>query len=391
MRKRAARPRSSSCLALVASVLLAGLLAACGQNVASTTPAPPPASVVVSPAALRDISSQRSFTGRIEAIDKVQIRARVQGFLKSRIFAEGAEVKNGDLLFEIEPEPFELAVQQAEANVASARAAETLAQQNFERIDELASRNTASRASLDDARSKLAQAQASGKARVAELETARLNLKYTKIVAPMDGRVGRTAYSVGNLVGLDSQPLVALVSQDTVYVSFPVPQWLLVQVKKAGRGPDSVYVKLQLADGSDYEHHGQISFTEVQATSATDSVLVRATVPNPERLLVDQQLINVQVVRKKPDQKLVISQSGLLLDQQGAYVLAVDTDDKVRIKRITIGEQRGPLIVVEGGLVAGDRVIISGHQKARPGEKVAPQLDDSPAGALATGDGKKAL
>lgn len=382
----AARSPGATLLILLASCLLAG----CDQGQSKKMAAPPPASVVVTAVALKDLTSERTFTGRIEAIDKVQIRARVQGFLKSRLFEEGAEVKKGELLFEIEPEPFELAVQEAEANVASAAAAKTLAQQTFGRTEELVRRNTASRASLDEARSTLAQAQASLQARTAEFETAKLNLSYTKITAPMDGRVGRSAYSVGNLVGPESNPLVALVSQDPVYASFPVPQWLLLQVRKAGHGPDSVYVRLKLADGSDYDHHGTIEFTDVQATSATDSVIVRASIPNPERLLVDQQLINVQVIRKKPDRKLVISQSALLLDQQGAYVLAVDDDNKVQIKRITVGDQRGPLIIVESGVKPGDRVIVSGHQKARPGAVVAPQMADNIPEKIVSDGGAKA-
>lgn len=385
MRFATAHFSASTLLVVLASFLTAG----CDQGSSQKAPAPPPASVVVAPVSFEDLNSERTFTGRIEAIDKVQIRARVQGFLKSRLFEEGSKVEIGDLLYEIEPEPFELAVQQAEANVASAAAAETLAQQTFERTEELVRRNTSSRASLDEARSTLAQAQAAMKARQAELQTAQLNLGYTKITAPIAGRVGRSAYSVGNLVGPESNPLVLLVSQDPVYANFPVPQWLLVQVRKSGRGRDSVYVKLRLADGSDYAQTGSIEFTDVQATSATDSVLVRAKVPNPDGLLVDQQLVNVQVIQKEPVKKLVISQSALLLDQQGAYALAVDDANKVQIKRITVGEQRGSLIVVESGLEAGDQVIVSGHQKARPGAKVAPQKAESVSGGLASGAGAK--
>ena len=231
---------------------------------------------------LKALNNERTFVGRVEAIDKVQIRARVQGFLKERLFEEGAEVKRGDILYKIEPEPFELAVQQAEANAASASAALTLAEQNFERTKELASRATASKASLDQAQSALAQAQSTLRARQADLQTARLNLSYTSIVAPMDGRVGKSVFSVGNLVGPESGQLVLLVAQDPVYVSFPVPQWLLIQVRKAGRGPDSVYVKLKLADGAEYDERGAIAFTDVQATVSTNSIVVRAKVPNPE-------------------------------------------------------------------------------------------------------------
>lgn len=353
-------------------MLVCLMLSACGDSTPKQQAAPPPA-VVTEVAVLQDLAAERSFTGRIEAIDKVQVRARVQGFLKARRFEEGAEVKSGDLLFEIEPEPFETAVRQAEANLASAEAALMLAQLTFDRTEELANKGTSSKAQLDTARSGLLQAQGSVKAREAEVQTAKLNLGYTRIVAPMDGRVGRSAYAVGNLVGPDSGTLVLLVRQDPVYVTFPVPANLMLQALKAGEAADSVFIRLSLADGSIYEPEGKIAFSDVQATSSTDSVTVRATIPNPKRLLTDQQLVSVQVVRRQPEQKLVIPQSALLLDQQGTYVLMVDADSKVQIKRIVTGEQRGPMIVVDSGLAAGDRVIVSGHQAARPGALVSPQ------------------
>lgn len=349
------------------------VLAACRAGETPKQQAGPPPAVVTETAVLQDLLAERGFTGRIEAIDKVQVRARVQGFIKARRFEEGAEVKAGDLLFEIDPEPFETAVHQSEANVASAQAALVLAQQTFDRAEELVSRGATSRAQLDTARSGLLQAQGAVKARQAELENARLNLGYTRISAPMDGRVGRSTYSVGNLVGPDSGALVLLVRQDPVYVTFPVPAGVSLQVRRSEQDTDSAYVKLRLADGGAYAPEGRIAFSDVQATSSTDSVTVRAIIANPQRLLIDQQLVNVSVVRRKPEQKLVIPQAALLLDQQGAYALAVDAGSKVEIRRIAVGEQRGPSIVVESGLAAGDRVIVSGHQKARPGALVSAQ------------------
>lgn len=357
----------------VAVLLLALAASACGSETQQKQQAAPPPAVLTETAVLQDLVEERSFTGRVEAVDKVQIRARVQGFLKAKRFEEGAEVMAGDPLFDIEPEPFELAVQQATANLANAQAAQTLAEQTFERTEELAGRGTSSKAALDSARSGLLQAQAAVKAREADLQTAKLNLGYARITAPMQGRVGRSAFSVGNLVGPDSGTLVLLVRQDPMYVTFPVPHWLLLQVRKGGQGPDSVFIKLRLADGSLYEPEGQIAFTDVQGTATTDSITVRATIPNPKRLLIDQQLVTVSVIRKQPEKKLVVAQAAMLLDQQGPYVLAVDGDNKVSIKRIVTGEQRGPMIVVESGLAAGERVIVSGHQKARPGAPVAAQ------------------
>lgn len=375
------RARMRFAVPAVLMLLAAGLLSGCDEKQAqSQTAPPPPPSVVVAPAELKDLTNTRTFSGRVEAIDKVEVRARVQGFLKARLFEEGADVKKDELLYQIEPDTFQLAEQQAEANVVSAEAAVTLANQTFDRMRALASRNNVARASLDEAAANLAQSQANLQARKADLGTARLNLSYTKISAPMDGRIGRSAYSVGNLVGPSSGPLVMLVAQDPIFVRFPVPQWLLLQVQKIGEGADSVYVQLHLGDGSLYPHKGHIQFADVQASAATDSVEVRASIPNPDQLLVDQQLVNVEVVRKAPEEKLVMQQAGLLLDQQGAYALVVDKDDTVRIKRLIVGEQRGSVIVVKSGLEKGDRVIVSGHQNARPGGKVAPQMATDPDG-----------
>lgn len=375
------RARMRFAVPAVLMLLAAGLLSGCDEKQAqSQTAPPPPPSVVVAPAELKDLTNTRTFSGRVEAIDKVEVRARVQGFLKARLFEEGADVKKDELLYQIEPDTFQLAEQQAEANVVSAEAAVTLANQTFDRMRALASRNNVARASLDEAAANLAQSQANLQARKADLGTARLNLSYTKISAPMDGRIGRSAYSVGNLVGPSSGPLVMLVAQDPIFVRFPVPQWLLLQVQKIGEGADSVYVQLHLGDGSLYPHKGHIQFADVQASAATDSVEVRASIPNPEQLLVDEQLVNVEVVRKAPEEKLVMQQAGLLLDQQGAYALVVDKDDTVRIKRLIVGEQRGSVIVVKSGLEKGDRVIVSGHQNARPGGKVAPQMATDPDG-----------
>jgi membrane fusion protein, multidrug efflux system len=338
---------------------------------------PPPPAVVVERAVMSDFILQSTYTGRIEAIDKVDIRARVSGYLKKRHFVEGSEIKKGELLFEIEQAPFEIAVHEAQANLAAADAALELGKSVFDRTSTLVERKTISKATLDTARATLLQARATVQARKADLQKVQLDLGYTRITAPFSGRAGRAAFSEGAYITTSSGSLVMLVAQDPTYVKFPVPQKQLLEVQRSGGNNDGMFVELTLADGSVYEEKGKILFSDVQATSGTDSVIVRASIANPDRLLVDQQLVQVSVVRKKPDPQLSISQSALLIDQQGTYVFVVDDDNKIVINRIVTGKQLGSLTSVISGLKVGDRVVISGHQKVQPGKPVTPSEPQS--------------
>ncbi|HWK37475.1 MAG TPA: efflux RND transporter periplasmic adaptor subunit [Hyphomicrobium sp.] len=372
-------------LELLGAVVFTTLLGAEHAQAQQPGAGAPPPSVIVEQVRPRDTVNQSSYIGRVEAIDKVNIRARVNGFLASRGFNEGGEVKKDQILFTLEKEPYEAALALANANLASARAAAELAQATYDRTRPLAERGTSSRASLDDAISKLGQARAAVQAQEAAARQAELDLSYTDIRAPMDGRTGRATYSIGEYVGPSSNPLVSLLRQDPMYVAFPIPQRMILAVRREGRSADSVLVRLKLPDGSTYKHDGSIKFSEVQGNAGTDTITVRAEIPNPERLLVDQQIVGVNVVSKEPELNLMMSQSALLLDQKGAYVLLVTPENKVETRRIEVGEQRGPLIVVKSGLSEGERVITSGQQKVQPGIVVEPSEIKEDMGADASG------
>jgi membrane fusion protein, multidrug efflux system len=201
-----------------------------------------------------------------------------------------------------------------------------------------------------------------------------LDLSYTEIKAPLAGRVGRAKYSVGDLVGPESGPLAAIVAQDPVYVTFPVTQRQLLEIRRraAAESTDQrdVVIRLRLADGSAYPQTGRLDFVDVRVDPGTDTVQVRAGMPNPDRLLIDGQLVTAVVETAKPEQALVIPQQALQADQAGMFVLVVDAEDKVQVRRVTIGAKLEAEVVVATGLAVGDRVIVEGAQKVRPQQVV---------------------
>lgn len=371
------RARSGAALFIAAGTLWSALpLQAADKPAAGAPPAGaavPLPSVIVETIQEVDVSASRTFTGRIEAMEKVGVRARVDGFLKPRRFEEGALVKKGDVLFEIDPSSYQVNVTLAEANLANAEAARALAQITLDRQQELYARNSGaiSKQQIDQSSASLKQADAVVKARQSDLDNAKLMLGYTTITAPFDGKVGRATYSTGEYVGPSSQPLVSIVQQDPVYVSFPLPQAVLLESVKDGRDKSDYFLQVTLADGSVYPEKGKIEFADVSASASTDSVTVRARMSNPKGYLIDQQIVQVAVVRNQSEKRLLLPQSALLLDQQGSFTLTVDGSGKVGIARLKLGAQRGSSMIVEDGLKAGDRVVVSGHQKARPGQMVA--------------------
>ena len=319
----------------------------------------------------RDITPSTSFTGRIEAMDKVDLRARVDGFLEQRLFTEGQDVKAGDLLFVIEKAPYQAEIENVDASIARAQATLDLAAIEQRRQAELVKKQATAQARLDEATGRSGEAKADLRRQQAALTTAELNLGYTDIKAPIAGRIGRSNFSVGNFVGPQSGTLATIVSQDPMYVTFPVTQRQLLAVRKEGEAggndPKSMAVKVQLADGSLYGEVGRLNFVDVQVNQGTDTVPVRATLPNPDGVLVDGQLVTVVVETAKPQASLVIPQQAVQIDQAGRFVLKVDAENKVQVQRITVGVEREGYYVVTNGLTEGERVITEGLQKVRPG------------------------
>jgi len=336
-------------------------------------------SVVVTEAERRDVTPNFSYVGRIEAFETVELIARVEGFLEQRNFREGGDVKKGDVLFLIEQAPYEIAVAQRKADLAGAHATLTNAEEDFARKETLVKRKTVSEAALDEARAALGTSRASVQQAEAALRRAELDLAYTAVVSPIDGKISRATYSVGSLVGPNSGSLATVTSIDPVYATIAVTEKDLIQARRQGIDLDNPRVapSLLLSDGSAYEYAGEFDYLDPSVNQATDTMLARAIFPNPERLLVPGQFVTVIVRQKQPVSAVVIPQAAVQEDQQGYFVLIVDRSNQVEIRRITMGEQIGTDWIVSDGLVDGERVVVQGLQKIRPDMVVNPVGDTS--------------
>jgi len=340
--------------------------------------APPPA-VLVQPAELRSMTKQAEFVGRAEALEKVDLRARVQGFLGPRLFKEGDTVKENQVVFTIEREPFEAVVDQRKAQLAAAEATFANSDQQLQRTTELARKGNAPIAQLDQRTAEQRQAKAAVMEAEANLRDAQIQLSYTDIKTPISGRIGRAAVSPGNLVGPDTGVLATVVQDDPMQVLFSVTQREMLEARDS-EVTGKVRARVRLANGSLYSEKGRVDFLDVQVNPRTDGQTVRAMFPNPDDILTSGQTVRVIIEEKGGDKVLVIPQSAVAIDQTGPYVFVVGENNTVEQRRLKLGTNREGLAVVEDGVKPGDRVVVQGQQRIRAGITVAPQLASSPAG-----------
>jgi membrane fusion protein (multidrug efflux system) len=357
---------------LLGIFLLSLLLTACDEKQAAP-PLPKPA-VSVQPAAMKGVNRTFSFVGRIKAVSQVDLRARVEGFLEKVLFREGQDVKAGDLLYQIEKVQYQAAVDQAKANLASAQALVINDQLQYDRQLQLSkdqfspqSRVDQDKATLDSDKAKVLQTQAA-------LTQAEVNLDYTDIRAPVDGRIGRTAYTLGNLVNPASGVLATIVSQDPIYVLFPVSVRDLENIRTARHQENGdlakIEIRVRLANGDEYALRGVWNLTDPQVDQRTDTLIMRATIPNPERRLVDGEFVTAIIRERQEQPRLAIPQAALQIDQSGYYALIVDGDHKVVQRRVQTGPDLGTDVVITSGVQEGESVIVDGVQKVRPGQIV---------------------
>ena len=367
------------------TLLAASAVSGCQEESPQAGPsaAPPPAVTVV-PVTRQAVIEAVDFVGRVEAIDHVDLRARVTGFLIERAFEEGEDVAEGDLLFVIEPEPYEAAAARARAELQRAEAMVPQTQNALTRAQELFGRGNVSEAALDQAVADAAQANADVAAQEAALVEAELNLGYTRITSPLVGRTSRTAYSEGNLVGPDSGVLASVTSMDPIYVTFNVSERDLIQFQRDAQAGniqiEDIVLNLRLPDDSAYDQEGRIDYVAPAVDPNTGTVSIRGVFPNPDRLLLPGQFVTVVASGREPAQVLVVPQAAVQQDQAGAFVLTVADDNTVLATRVATGRQEGTGWIIEGGLNEGDLVIVQGLQRVRPGIVVTPTTAADAAG-----------
>lgn len=362
--------------------------------------APPgPPAVGVARVEERPVTESSEYVGRLQAMDRVDITARVSAFLDQRLFVEGTEVAAGALLYRLERAPFEAIVAQQDAAVAQAQARADQTDAAFARLEALQGTPAALRATFDDARANRLAAHAALDAARALLRTAQINQDYTEIRAPIAGKIGRAAVAAGNVVGPATGPLTTIVSQDPIYVVFPIPVRALMtlEARYAATGIfGAVVVRIRLPDGRIYNQEGKINYVDPSVTANTDTIVLRARIPNPvrrpaatagsangpvDRELIDGAFVGVSIQGAAPVNMVTIPRAAVLADVQGNYVWVIGAENKAERRAIQLGQSTPSLAVVAKGLSVGETVVVDGVQRVRPGAVVNP----APAAAAPAG------
>jgi len=363
--------------ALIATVsAVAALLSAQGVLAQAAGGAPP--SVLVQAAELKPLSAQTEFIGRAAAKDKVELRARIKGFLGPRKYTDGDMVKEGQVVFTIEPEPFLAVVDQKTALRDAAKAALTNAEIQLKRASELLRTNTGTQAVFDQRTSEQLQAKAALEDADAQLRDAQINLSYTEIRSPINGRIGRAALSPGNIVSPDSGVLATVVSDQPMRVLFPVTQRELMEARRDTDGAEQLVVQVRLADGSIYKEKGKIDFLDVTVDPKTDGQIVRAEFANADHTLTDGQTLRVVIEKEKAPTVIVVPEASVSIDQAGSYLFVVNDKGVVEQRRIKPGTSREGMLAVEEGVKAGEKIIVQGQQRVRPGMTVTANPAPTP-------------
>jgi membrane fusion protein (multidrug efflux system) len=357
-------------------LILALVLLASGSAMAQQPGGAPPAVGVVA-ASRQPVTQSTDYIARIQATNRVNLVARVSANLDEVLFTEGKEVKKGDLLYRLEQGPFRADVQAKEALVAQFKAQLKNAQAVLDRTEQLLKTPAGQKAAYDAATAAEQALRAQILGAEAQLQQSRINLDYTEIKAPIDGKIGRTAVTAGNYVSNSTGTLVSIVSQDPMYVLFPVPTRTVMELqRRAADRSSALVIRIRLPDGSLYDQTGHLDFVDNSVTGNTDTMILRGAVPNPRqgagRALVDGQLVTAVLQDVEPTDALAVPRAAVLADQEGDYVFVVGKDSKAEKRRVKLGQSTPAFASITSGLTDGESVIVDGIQRVRSGQAVAP-------------------
>jgi multidrug efflux system membrane fusion protein len=365
------------------SILAAAVLTACSGSQAETA-GPPPPQVSAAPVLVKPVSQWDDFSGRVEAVQSVELRPRVSGYIDKVNYVEGDEVKKGDVLFTIDARSYQAEYDRARAELVRARTQAALARSESDRARKLSEQQAISTESWEQRRAAADQAGANVQAAQAALDAAALNLEFTKVRAPINGRAGRAMVTAGNLVtaGDSASVLTTLVSLDTVFVYFDADEGTFLryaQMARKGERPSErdseLPVKVGLSGEEGFPHSGKVDFLDNQVTRSTGTIRVRALLDNADRAFTPGLFARVQLLGSGEFQAMLIDDKAVLTDQDRKYVYVVDKEGKAQRRDIQLGRTAEGLRIVQQGLAAGDRVIIDGVQKVfMPGMPVQAKV-----------------
>lgn len=373
---------------LAAAMALAGLAAisvsGCSDATGKAAEAPAGGAPISAAAVVeKTITETQQFSGRLEAIEQVQIRPRVGGFITAINFKPGSTVKKGDVLFVIDPRPYQAEANRAEAAANSARAKAELAKVELVRSEKLLADKAIAQREYDASASSYKQLDADARAAQAQYEAAKLNLSYTQVTSPINGRVSKAEITLGNLVDA-SAVLTSVVSLDQIYASFDGDEDTYLRVGAAAHQGKPATVRIGLANETGFPHEGKLEFVDNQLDVRSGSVRMRATLANTDGALVPGLFARVQLAGStgaKP--ALLINERAVNTDQNRKFVFVVDKDNKAEYRPITLGQQVDGLRIVRDGLKPGEKIVVNGLQRVKPGAPITPTIVPMDADPLA--------
>lgn len=384
--------RPSAGLRLTTLLLTLALIGGCEEK--NTFVAPPPPKVTVAKPERKTVTDYLELTGNTQAINTVKLVARVEGYLEGLHFQDGADVHKGDLLFTIQPDQYEAQLAQAKASVAAQQAALFNAETEFNRYSRLFQQKAAAATDVDNWRFQRDSSRAAVANAQAQVELANLNLSYTRVTAPFNGRMGRHLVDVGNVVGAGGEetPLAEINQTDPIYVYFTINELDLLRIRErqmeAGGGDyrtRPVPVLAGLASEEGYPHEGRIDFAAISVDPSTGTLLLRGVFGNPDRVLLPGLFVRLRLPVGRDKDAVLVPEVALGLDQIGRYVLVVDDKNVVQRRQVKIGQAFGEMRVIAEGLSGGERVVINGLMRAIPGREVTPETQEATSRPAAAG------